>query len=85
MFVTRVTSSNNVSPSRGNNEIQPDMDHETQQMLSIVTNVTHSSDPFFSVNDFSFDRGLNYDWSRRIFPVSVIVVELVNVACWLHI
>ena len=60
-------------------EIQPDMDHDTQQMLSIVTNVTHSSDPFFSVNDFSFDRGLNYDWSRRIFPVSMIVVELFNV------
>lgn len=62
-------------------EMQPDMDHDTQQMLSIVTNVTHSSDPFFSVNDFSFDRGLNYDWSCRIFPVSVIVVELLNVAC----
>jgi hypothetical protein len=50
-------------------EIQPDMDAETKDILSIVTNVTHSTDPFLSVNEFSFDRGLNYDWSHRTFPV----------------
>lgn len=51
-------------------EVQPDMDAETRDMLSIVTNVTHSTDPFISVNDFEFDRGLHYDWARRVFPVS---------------
>lgn len=51
-------------------EIQPDMDAATQEMLSIVTNVCHATDPFLSINDFSFDRGLDYDWSQRKFPVS---------------
>lgn len=50
-------------------EIQPDMDAETKDILSIVTNVSHSTDPFLCVNEFSFDRGLNFDWLHRTFPV----------------
>lgn len=60
-------------------EIQPDMDRATQEMLSIVTNVTHSTDPFFSISDHSFDRGLNYDWSQRMVPVSTRQLALVVV------
>ena len=54
-------------------EIQPDMDAETKDMLSIVTNVSHSTDPFLSVNEFTFNRGFEYDWTQRIFPVSSLV------------
>jgi hypothetical protein len=50
-------------------EIQPDIDDDTRDILGIVTNVTRSTDPFLSVDEFSFDRGLNYDWLHRNFPV----------------
>ena len=54
-------------------EIQPDMDAETKEMLSIVTSVSHSTDPFLSINEFSFDRGFQYDWTHRMFPVSSFI------------
>lgn len=52
-------------------ELQPDMDEQTKDILSIVTNLSVPSDPFLSVNDHQFDRGLTYDWSQRIKPVSM--------------
>ena len=51
-------------------EVQPDMDEETKDILSIITNVSIASDPFLSVNDHRFDKGLSYSWSTRHDPVS---------------
>lgn len=50
-------------------EVQPDMDDETRDILGIVTNMTVSSDPFLTLNDYKFDRGLSYDWSTRVNKV----------------
>ena len=51
-------------------EIQPDMDEQTKDILSIVTSTSLPTDPFFSVNDQQFDKGLGYDWSQREQSVS---------------
>lgn len=51
-------------------ELQPDMDEDTKDILSIVTNMSVATDPFLSVNDHRFDKGLSYSWSTRVHPVS---------------
>lgn len=54
-------------------EIQPDMDEKTKDLMSIVTNLSLTTDPFLSLNDHQFDRGFNYDWSQRTNPVSSFI------------
>ena len=51
-------------------EPNADMDKETQDILSLVKTTTVSNDPTLNIDNFSYDRGLNYDWSHRIHPVS---------------
>ena len=46
-------------------EIRANMDDRTKDILSIVTNHSRPSDPYFSMKDHRFDRGLNYDWSAQ--------------------
>ena len=53
-------------------EPNADMDTETQDILSLVKTTTVSNDPTLNIDNFSFDRGLNYDWSQRMHPVSEI-------------
>ena len=53
------------------NEDHPGMDEETRDIINIVTHLTKPTDPFFTVEDIKFDKGLNYNWSKRCFPVSV--------------
>jgi hypothetical protein len=46
-------------------EVRADIDGDTRDILSLITTHSRASDPFFSVNDHQFNRGLNYDWSIR--------------------
>ena len=46
-------------------EPRAEMDDETKDILSIVRTQCRPTDPFFSINDYQFDRGLTYDWSVR--------------------
>ena len=47
------------------NDVQANIDTETRDILSIITNHSRASDPYFTVQDYNFNRGLNYDWSIR--------------------
>ena len=47
------------------NEVNASMDDVTRDILGIVTNNSRTSDPFLTVNDHQFDRGLQYDWTER--------------------
>ena len=49
-------------------EAHGDMDDETRDILNLVKTNAVSNDPGVTIGDFKFDRGLNYDWSQRMFP-----------------
>ena len=50
-------------------EAHGDMDDETRDILNLVKTNAVSNDPGVTIGDFKFDRGLNYDWSQRMFPL----------------
>ena len=51
---------------RDNSDLQSDFDEATRDILGIVTNNSAPTDPYFCVNDFHLDKGLNYNWSKRV-------------------
>jgi len=55
------------------NEDNHEMDAETRDIINIVTHLTRPTDPFFTVDDVQFDKGLNYNWGSRCYPVSDFV------------
>jgi hypothetical protein len=51
-------------------EPNADMDVDTRDILSLVKTKSVSNDPTLNIGDFSFNKGINYDWSQRMNPVS---------------
>ena len=51
------------------------MDDETRDILNLVKTNAVSNDPGVTIGDFKFDRGLNYDWSQRMFPARDAMLE----------
>ena len=69
-------------------EAQTDVDQDTKDMLGIITNHSRPSDPYYTIGDYTFELGLNYDWSTRVIvsnkkansvPVSSISPELLSI------
>lgn len=56
-------------------EAHGDMDDETRDILNLVKTNAVSNDPGVTIGDFKFDRGLNYDWSQRMFPARDAMLE----------
>lgn len=59
-------------------DINVDMDETTKDILGIITRHTASTDPYFTMQDYRFERGLSYDWSKR-FLVSNLTTNTLAV------
>ena len=53
-------------------EIDTSPDQETEDLLSLVSTMKATLNPEIIMNQNRFDRGINYDWGKRIYPVSFL-------------
>ena len=47
-------------------ETTAEMDDSVKDLLNIISTQTTTNDPFFDLNGVKIDRGLNYEWSKRV-------------------
>ena len=59
-------------------ETTAEMDDAVKDLLNIISTQTTANDPFFDVNGVKIDRGLNYEWSKRVTVRKRNVWDILN-------
>ena len=59
----------------------PASDPDTQELLDICATLRADANPEDAFSSYSFDRGRDFDWGRRRFPVSSRATAVITIVC----
>jgi hypothetical protein len=71
-YIQKTTHKESVSEATMEREVDEN-DTETREFLDIVATFQEGANPEDASSSYKFDRGIDYDWGEKRFPVSVLV------------